>query len=103
MKQTVLRAALLLTLLVPAVALAQTAAPPDVAAPPADATRTSTGLATKVIEVSKNDRKATTADVVTAHYTLWTTDGKLVDSTRIKGQAKTFPLVDVIAGWRECV
>src|SRR5262245_48394127 len=96
--------ALTVTCLYAALAFAQPpAAPPDVAAPPADATRTATGLATKLLEPGKGDRKVLATDLVTSHYTLWTTDGKVVDSTRIKNTPARFPLVNVIPGWQECV
>jgi FKBP-type peptidyl-prolyl cis-trans isomerase len=77
-------------------------APPDVSAPPADAERTPSGLASKLLEPGKGERKTTATDVVTVHYTLWTTDGKVVDSTRTKGQPARFTLLTVFPGWREC-
>ena len=96
-------AALLLVLLALPLLAQAPAAPADVAAPPADATKTQTGLATKLLEAGKGDRKTTATDVVTVHYTLWTTDGKMVDSTRTKNEPARFTLLNVIPGWRECV
>ena len=78
-------------------------APSDVAAPPADAAKTSTGLASKVIKAGDGKMKPTSRDVVTVHYTGWTTDGKMFDSSRARNAPSTFPLERVIAGWRECV
>jgi peptidylprolyl isomerase len=77
--------------------------PPDVAAPPADAQKTGSGLASKVITPGTGDRKATSSDLVTVHYTGWTTDGKMFDSSHARNAPSTFPLERVIAGWRECV
>jgi peptidylprolyl isomerase len=77
--------------------------PPDVAAPPPDAQKTPTGLATKVITPGKGDIKAEPTNLVTVHYTGWTTDGKMFDSSRAGNRPSTFPLDRVMAGWRECV
>jgi len=75
--------------------------PADVAAPPADATKTASGLASKVIQAGKGDKKPAAADTVTVHYSGWTTDGKLFDSSVKRGQPTSFPLNGVIKGWTE--
>jgi peptidylprolyl isomerase len=77
-------------------------APSDVAAPPADAAKTSSGLASRQLSPGKG-QKATANDVVTVHYTGWTTDGKMFDSSVARKKPATFPLANVIPGWRECV
>jgi peptidylprolyl isomerase len=38
---------------------------------------------------------------VTVHYSGWTTDGKMFDSSVVRGTPATFPLDQVIAGWTE--
>lgn len=99
-------AAFALFLAIPALEAQQSAvppAPPDVAAPPADAQKTPSGLASKVITAGSGDEKPLATDVVTVHYTGWTPDGKMFDTTRAKNQSVTFPLNRVILGWRECV
>jgi len=78
-------------------------APPDVAAPPADAQKTSSGLAHKVITPSKETGHPGPTDMVTVHYTGWTTDGKMFDSSVSRGEPATFLLNKVIAGWTEGV
>ena len=40
---------------------------------------------------------------VTVHYSGWTTDGKLFDSSVLRGMPITFSLDGVIAGWTEGV
>jgi peptidylprolyl isomerase len=40
---------------------------------------------------------------VTVHYSGWTTDGKMVDSSVLRGQPAFFGLGDVIEGWTEGV
>ncbi|HVH26583.1 MAG TPA: FKBP-type peptidyl-prolyl cis-trans isomerase [Vicinamibacterales bacterium] len=78
-------------------------APPDVAAPPKDAQRTSSGLASKVLQPATGKERPTAEDLVQVHYTGWTTDGKMFDSSVTRGTPATFPLNRVIAGWTEGV
>jgi peptidylprolyl isomerase len=78
-------------------------APADVAAPPADAGKTASGLASKVLTPGTGDQKATSTDFVTVHYTGWTTDGKMFDSSYARGVPNTFPVNRVIKGWGEGV
>jgi len=78
-------------------------APADVAAPPADAVKSASGLASKVVTPGTGDETPLPTDVVTVHYTGWTTDGKMFDSSRTRGTPSMFPLNRVIPGWRECV
>ena len=40
---------------------------------------------------------------MTVHYTGWTTDGKMFDSSVTRGKPITFGLDQVIAGWTEGV
>jgi len=75
--------------------------PSDVAAAPADAAKTSSGLASKVISPGTGKTRPRATDSVTVHYTGWTTDGKMFDSSVARGEPTTFPLNRVIAGWTE--
>ena len=77
--------------------------PDDVAAPPADAMKSATGLASKVVTPGTGEERPAPTDVVTVHYTGWTPDGKMVDSSRARGTPSMFPLNRVMTGWRECV
>ena len=78
-------------------------APPDVKEPPADAKKTSSGLAYKVLKPGAGKRKPTATSQVTVHYSGWTTDGKMFDSSVSRGEPATFPLNGVIKGWTEGV
>ena len=78
-------------------------APPDVSAPPADAVVTASGLASKVLEKGTGSVHPKATDMVEVNYTGWTTDGKMFDSSIVRGQTATFPLSRVIAGWTEGV
>jgi len=76
-------------------------APPDVAAPPADAEKTASGLASKVLSKGTGTTHPAAADTVKVHYTGWTTDGKMFDSSVKRGSPTSFPLNRVISGWTE--
>ena len=75
--------------------------PADVAAPPADATTTESGLAYKVLTPGTGSVKPDAWDRVKVHYTGWTTDGKMFDSSVTRGRESTFPLNRVVPGWTE--
>jgi len=76
-------------------------APADVATPPADAAKTASGLASKVLTAGKGTAKPGPTDLVTVHYTGWTTDGKMFDSSISQPTPATFPLNRLIKGWGE--
>jgi FKBP-type peptidyl-prolyl cis-trans isomerase len=78
-------------------------APEDVAKPPADAATTPSGLASKVLQPGKGTAKPSATDLVTVHYTGWTADGKMFDSSVVAGKPVTFPLNRLIKGWGEGV
>ena len=78
-------------------------APDDVAKPPADAATTASGLASKVLTPGTGKTKPAATDLVTVHYTGWTTDGKMFDSSFARNAPSTFPLDRVIKGWGEGV
>ncbi len=76
-------------------------APADVAAPPEDAKKTPSGLAYKVLREGDGIRHPNARSSVTVHYTGWTVDGKMFDSSILRGQPSTFGLDQVIRGWTE--
>jgi peptidylprolyl isomerase len=75
--------------------------PPDVKAVPSDAKRTASGLAYRVVRPGTGARHPSSSSMVTVHYSGWTTDGKLFDSSVTRGQPASFPLDGVIKGWTE--
>jgi peptidylprolyl isomerase len=81
-----------------------TIAPPDVKEPPSDAKKTPAGVSYKVLRPGTGTNHPTTFSKVTVHYSGWTTDGKLFDSSVARGAPATFDLGGgVIRGWTEAV
>jgi peptidylprolyl isomerase len=77
------------------------AAPADVAAAPDNAEVTASGLASTVLTVGNGTEFPAEEDTVEVHYTGWTTDGEMFDSSVERGATASFPLNRVIAGWTE--
>ena len=84
-----------------AAAAAQPSAPEDVAAPPADAERTPSGLASKEVQAGTGSQYPSATSQVTVHYSGWLTSGSMFDSSVTRGMPATFPLDGVIRGWTE--
>jgi FKBP-type peptidyl-prolyl cis-trans isomerase len=78
-------------------------APADVATAPADAKKTASGLATKVLTAGKGKDHPKDEDTVKVHYTGWTSDGKMFDSSVVRGEPTSFGVTQVIAGWTEAL
>ena len=78
-------------------------APADVAAPPADAGTTSSGLATKVLTPGTGTAHPRPNSRVRVHYSGWTTDGEMFDSSVARNEPISFGLNQVIPGWTEGV
>lgn len=78
-------------------------APTDVAAAPKEAKKTASGLAYKVLQKGTGAKHPAATSQVSVHYTGWTTDGKMFDSSVMRGEPTSFPLDHVIKGWTEGV
>jgi peptidylprolyl isomerase len=78
-------------------------APAEVAAPPANSLKTSSGLSTRILDKGTGQRHPRATDTVVVHYTGWTTDGKMFDSSVQRGEPSEFRLNEVIPGWTEGV
>ena len=79
------------------------AAPADVAAPPTDATVAPSGLASRRLEAGTGTKHPGPRSRVLVHYSGWTTDGKMFDSSVSRGEPIAFGLHQVIPGWTEGV
>jgi FKBP-type peptidyl-prolyl cis-trans isomerase len=78
-------------------------APPDVAAPPPNSVKHTSGLSTRVLQPGTGQRHPRATDTVVVHYSGWTTDGQMFDSSVRRGQPAEFQLNEVIRGWTEGV
>jgi FKBP-type peptidyl-prolyl cis-trans isomerase len=76
-------------------------APPDVSAPPEDAVRSDSGLAWRVLEPGTGHGHPGPTDLVTMHYTGWTTEGRVFDSTTLRGRPSSLLMDRLMAGMRE--
>jgi peptidylprolyl isomerase len=80
------------------------AAPAELSgAPPSEAKKTPSGLATLVLAPGKGKVRPGPHDIVTVQYSSWTADGALFDSTVKRGAPATFQLGKVIAGLSEAL
>lgn len=78
--------------------------PPDVAKPPADALKSPKGVFYKVLKSGpKGGQHPSPADMVKVDYTGWTTDGRMFDSSAIRGEKATFSLTSVVSGWTDAI
>src|SRR5436190_1950442 len=78
-------------------------APPDVAAPPADALKTPSGLATKMLRVGLGANRPGPHTRVLVNYTGWTPDGKMFDTSIKSGGPVQLDVDNVIPGWTEAL
>lgn len=78
--------------------------PRDVKAPPPGTQKTEAGVFYRVLKPSpaagKGARPKVT-DTVSVHYTGWTVDGRMFDSSLVRGEPTKFPLNGVIKGWSD--
>lgn len=78
-----------------------TATPPDVAAPPSGARRSASGIRFCILREGEGEVRPTRESTVRVHYTGWTTDGVMFDSSHTRGEPAEFPVSGVIRGWTE--
>lgn len=75
--------------------------PADVKAPPPGTKKTAAGVFYRVLKTGKSTDQPKPTDTVRVHYTGWTTDGRMFDSSVVSGQPASFPLTGVIKGWTD--
>jgi FKBP-type peptidyl-prolyl cis-trans isomerase len=77
--------------------------PSDLNSPPSDARKTSSGIYYKVLRPGTGKVHPRPRSTVEVHYSGWTLDGKMFDSSVLRGETASFPLNGVIRGWTEGV
>jgi FKBP-type peptidyl-prolyl cis-trans isomerase len=79
--------------------------PADVAKPPADARKSPKGVFYKVLKAApaKNTKHPLPTETVKVAYTGWTTDGRMFDSSEIRGEPAVFSLTGVVPGWTDAI
>jgi peptidylprolyl isomerase len=70
---------------------------------PVSADHSDTGLAWQVLFPGSGSEHPGRYSTVRVHYTGWTSDGRVFDSSRTRGRPAEFVLDQVIAGWTEGV
>ena len=79
------------------------AAPSDLARPPSDATRTASGLVYKRLVAGTGKVHPTDANMLTVHYTGWTQDGTMLESTVLYGRPAERTLAAMSTGLAEAL
>ena len=75
--------------------------PKDVAKIPKNAKKTDSGIGSRVLKKGTGKKHPSATSTVTVHYSGWTTDGKMFDSSIVRGTPATIGLNQVIPGWTE--
>jgi peptidylprolyl isomerase len=78
-------------------------APDNLNAVPSDAHPTKSGLRSQVISAGQGQQRPVPDDRVVVHYSGWTLDGTLFDSSIPRGEPAVFGVSDVIPGWTEAL
>ena len=79
------------------------AVPKDLKQPPKDAKTTTSGLVYRVLTKGTGSAHPSATSQVSVHYSGWTKDGKMFDSSVVRGSPASFALNQVIPGWTEGV
>jgi len=75
--------------------------PKDVAAAPASAVKTDSGIAWRVLKEGRGEARPNLASRVRVHYAGWTTEGEQIENTYDRDEPPFLAVAEVIDGWRE--
>ena len=79
------------------------AAPKEVGEIPANATRSDSGLAWRVLQEGTGTEHPVVTSVVEITYTMWTADGEVVESSVLRGGPDTLGISQLVPGWTEAM
>jgi peptidylprolyl isomerase len=77
------------------------AAPKDVGAIPADADRSASGLAWRVVNPGTGSDHPLDTSMVEVTYTMWTSAGEVIDSSALRNRPDTVGVKRLVPGWAE--
>ncbi|MDP6943892.1 MAG: FKBP-type peptidyl-prolyl cis-trans isomerase, partial [Myxococcota bacterium] len=77
--------------------------PDDLTNPPADAIKTESRLMYKVLMPGEGRLRPGPNDMIKVHYTGWTTDGAVFDSTHRQGRPSVLEVNRLVPGWQEAM
>ena len=77
--------------------------PENLTQAPADATRTSFGLAYVVLKPGTGTAHPSVTSKVTAHFTSWRSDGRIFETTVMTNHPALVSVASAPAGWREAI
>lgn len=75
--------------------------PADLSAPPKSAVRTPSGLAFRILKSADGTQHPSMTSQVTLHFSGWTRDGTLFESTVMGGHPAIFLVGNTLPGWQE--
>jgi peptidylprolyl isomerase len=77
--------------------------PPDLQLPPPSATKMPSGLALRVLKRGNGKPHPAESGRVKLHFSGWTADGALIESSVMAQRPAVFEMVSVMPGWREAL
>ncbi len=77
--------------------------PDDLTSPPSDAVKTASRVMYKVLFPGTGNLRPGPHDLIKVHYTGWTSDGSVFDSTRSMGRPSVLEVNKLVPGWQEAI
>lgn len=78
-------------------------APEDLTSPPSDAVKTESRLMYKVLIEGEGNLRPGPTDLIKVHYTGWTSNGEVFDSTQRQGRPSVLEVNKLVPGWAEAM